>query len=63
MDQQGCSSPQVIIWLGKNNAKVINSFYSALLKHVKKTYEKELSVTNKKILSVAQSAIELSHKF
>ena len=63
MDQQGCSSPQVIIWLGRNNAKVINSFYSTLLKHVKKTYEKELSVTNKKILSVAQSAIDSPTNF
>ena len=30
MDQQGCSSPQVIVDLGKNNAEVIEGFYASL---------------------------------
>ena len=63
MDQQGCSSPQVIIWLGKNNAEVIEGFYARLLDYVKKNYERDLAVTNKKILSVAQSAVQSSVNF
>ena len=63
MDQQGCSSPQVIIWLGKNNAEVIERFYARLLDYVKKNYEQDIAVTNKKILSVAQSAVQSSADF
>mgnify|MGYP001183116939 CR=1 FL=1 len=48
MDQQGCSSPQVVFWLGKKNSKVIENFWKILADIVEKNYEFDLSLTNKK---------------
>ena len=49
MDQQGCSSPQVIFWLGKKNTKLIQKFWQILSNIVEKNYEFDLSLANKKI--------------
>ena len=49
MDQQGCSSPQVIFWLGKKNNNIVEKFWQTLLNIVEKNYEFDLSLANKKI--------------
>lgn len=49
MDQQGCSSPQVIFWLGEKNTKVIEKFWQILSNIVENNYEFDLSLANKKI--------------
>ena len=48
MDQQGCSSPQVIFWLGKKNNKIVKKFWRILSNIVEKNYEFDLSLANKK---------------
>ncbi len=48
MDQQGCSSPKVIFWIGKQNSKIKEKFWQILSKIVEKNYEFDLSLTNKK---------------
>ncbi len=49
MDQQGCSSPQVVFWLGKKNTKIVEKFWKILSSIVEKNYEFDLSLANKKI--------------
>lgn len=49
MDQQGCSSPQVIFWLGKKNTKIVEEFWQILSNIVENNYEFDLSLANKKI--------------
>lgn len=63
MDQQGCSSPQGIVWIGKNKQKIIEKFWKLFLNYVKINYETDISVTNKKISSLAESAINSSIEF
>lgn len=48
MDQQGCSSPKVVFWIGKQNSKIKEKFWQILSKIVEKNYEFDLSLTNKK---------------
>ena len=48
MDQQGCSSPQVIFWLGKKNNQLIEGFWNMLTEIVENNYDFDLSLTNKK---------------
>jgi hypothetical protein len=48
MDQRGCSSPQVVFWLGKKNYKVVEKFWQILSNIVEKNYEFDLSLANKK---------------
>jgi len=39
VDQNACSSPHLILWLGKSNDKSINIFWNKLYKIVKKKYD------------------------
>ena len=48
MDQQGCSSPKVVFWLGKKNNKIKEKFWQILSSIVEKNYGFDLSLTNKK---------------
>lgn len=48
MDQQGCSSPKVVFWLGKKNIKVKEKFWQILSDIVDQNYGFDLSLTNKK---------------
>ena len=63
MDQQGCSSPQAIIWIGKGNDKIIKKFWKLFLEYVKLNYSSDISITNKKFSLLAQSAVDSSVKF
>ena len=63
MDQQGCSSPQSIIWIGKNNKKIISLFWELLLEYIKNNYENDIAITNQKISLLAQSAVNSSTSF
>lgn len=56
MDQQGCSSPQSIIWLGEKNLSLKTKFWSILKDIVEKEYQHDLPVTNKKLASIFKLA-------
>ena len=58
MDQQGCSSPQAIFWIGKKNIIAKKIFWDQLGKIVDYKYDNDLSITNKKITSLTRAAIE-----
>jgi hypothetical protein len=57
MDQQGCSSPQALFWLGKKNDNR-NHFLDELNKIVNLKYSNDLSVTNKKIYSISNMLLK-----
>lgn len=63
MDQQGCSSPQALVWLGKGNNAAKEKFWNVLAKLVDKKYRNDLSVTNKKISSISESAVRSDFNF
>ena len=48
MDQQGCSSPQVIFWVGKKENKVIKIFWNILSDIVSKNYNFDYSLAVRK---------------
>ena len=48
MDQKGCSSPQAIVWLGKENKKIKEKFYKLLSKIAIDNFDQNLAVTNEK---------------
>ena len=60
MDQQGCSSPKAIFWISKNKVTKTDNFWIAINKIIKKKYNDDLAITNKKIVSI--SNIILSSK-
>jgi hypothetical protein len=62
MDQQGCSSPQGIIWLGKNNLYK-KKFWNFLSSIVTKNYDNDISITNKKIAILSSTAINSKINF
>lgn len=63
MDQQGCSSPQAIIWLGLDKKNFKNYFWDILTEIVNKKYKDDLSITNKKISSLSNAAINTKLNF
>ena len=63
MDQQGCSSPQALLWIGKKNNLIKKKFWNALSKIVSLKYKSDLSVTNKKITSLSSAAITTKTNF
>lgn len=62
MDQQGCSSPQAIIWIG-NCKKTKEKFWERLNNIVESKYNHDLSIANKKIASISEAAITTSLSF
>ena len=56
MDQFGCSSPNSIFWLGKNNFAKKN-FWKELSKVVNKAYDLDLASANKKIEKLMNFAL------
>ena len=48
MDQQGCSSPQVIFWVGKKKNKIIKNFWNILSDIVSKNYNFDYSLAVRK---------------
>ena len=63
MDQQGCSSPQALIWIGKEGENQKNFFWKSLKDLVDKNYKHDLSVASKKISSVTELAIKSKFNF
>ena len=62
MDQFGCSSPNSVFWLGKNNIAKKN-FWFELSKIVNKKYDLDLSGANKKISNLMNYALSKNEKF
>ena len=62
MDQFGCSSPNSVFWLGKNNVAKKN-FWFALSKIVNKKYDIGLSGANKKISNLMNFTLEKNKRF
>lgn len=58
MDQQGCSSPQILFWLGKKNIKTIDKFWKILSEIVEDNYDFDLSLANKKIQLTSEILIK-----
>jgi len=62
MDQFGCSSPNSVFWLGKNNVAKKN-FWLELSKVVNKDYDLGLSGANKKISNLMNYALGKNKRF
>lgn len=62
MDQFGCSSPNSVFWLGKNNDAKKN-FWFQLSKIVDKEYDLDLSAANKKISNLMNYTLGKNKKF
>ena len=62
MDQFGCSSPNSVFWLGKNNIAKKNFWYE-LRKIVNTEYNLDLSGTNKKISNLMNFTLNKNKKF
>ena len=63
MDQKGCSSPQALIWIGKDKKKIKDKFFNTLSKIADKKYDNDLAVTNNKIASLSLVAIKSEINF
>ena len=63
MDQQGCSSPQALLWVGKKNFLAKKKFWEALSKIVHLKYGSDLSVANQKITSLSRVAVTSKTNF
>ncbi len=63
MDQQGCSSPHLVIWVGKKNSRLKDKFWEVLNDFVSKNYEADISVTNEKIIDITLNAITSEMKY
>ena len=62
MDQFGCSSPNTVFWLGKNNASK-KKFWIELKKIVNQKYDLDLSGANKKISNLMNFTINKNKIF
>jgi hypothetical protein len=63
MDQKGCSSPQALIWIGKDKKKIKDKFFNTLSEIADKKYNIDLAVTNNKIASLSLAAIKSEINF
>ncbi len=62
MDQFGCSSPNSVFWLGKNNI-IKKNFWFQLRKIVNREYNLDLSGANKKISNLMNYTLDYNEKF
>tara|TARA_B100000787_G_C16175925_1_gene289009 strand:- start:395 stop:1576 length:1182 start_codon:yes stop_codon:yes gene_type:complete len=62
MDQQGCSSPQALIWLGNKNPEIKKLFWKNLSDIVNIKYHTDLSVVSKKISSLSLNILNSNVK-
>lgn len=63
MDQNGCSSPQAIFWIGKKNSKIKNKFWKSFEKIINNKYDYNFSVANLKINRLQNISIKSKIKF
>ncbi len=57
VDQNACTSPHLIVWLGKNNTKAKNIFWQSLYKVVKEKYELSESALFDKLTNLYNSIL------
>jgi hypothetical protein len=62
MDQFGCSSPNSVFWLGKNNI-IKKNFWFQLREIVNREYNLDLSGANKKISNLMNYTLDYNEKF
>jgi len=58
MDQQGCSSPHAVFWVGKQKSKLRNIFWKKLSILTNKKYEDDISVANKKLSLIMNNILK-----
>ena len=63
MDQNACSSPHIVIWLGSKKKNTKNKFWEALEQHARKNYTIESITTIDKYTRLCQTAIEIDVPF
>lgn len=57
MDQQGCSSPQALVWIGTGHDCAKSRFWAALEAIVHEQYDYDISTASAKLLSLMESAV------
>lgn len=57
MDQQGCSSPKAVFWVGKSIKKIKEKFWVEINKSLKKKNDFNLSKANKKIFQIHKNIL------
>ncbi len=63
MDQNACSSPHIVFWIGeKDNYKIKNYFWEALAKYVNDKYSLDYNIANEKYNRLCKLAIELNNQ-
>jgi len=63
MDQQGCSSPQALVWLGTGHESARSRFWAALQAIVQARYDHNISTASAKLLSLTETAVASSLDF
>ena len=58
-DQNACSSPHLVLWLGENNKDIKTLFWDKLFNHTREKYSLEFSNINNKYNMVCNTAIEM----
>ncbi|MDP7040606.1 MAG: acyl-CoA reductase [Myxococcota bacterium] len=61
MDQNACSSPHLVVWLGENTEKAKTKFWKALSALVRETYNLEPVHAVDKYTQLCRNAIDLDH--
>lgn len=61
MDQNACSSPHLVIWIGENKEKAQKIFWNALYHKVKKEYELEPVTAVDKYTLLCENSIDLEN--
>ena len=59
VDQNACSSPHLILWIGKNKTKAKDKFWKALFKYLKMNYQLKDSAPIEKYTSLCSHAIQM----
>ena len=59
VDQNACSSPHLILWIGKNKTKAKNKFWKALFKYLKINYQLKDSAPIEKYTSLCSHVIKM----
>ena len=63
MDQNACSSPHIVIWIGKEKNGAKNKFWRALERYVQKNYDIEFISVVDKYTKLCQTAIDIGIPF
>jgi hypothetical protein len=59
MDQNACSTPHLVVWVGAETKLAQDRFWTAIHEQVKNNYEFDVGVSYKKYAQVCRDAIEL----